>query len=261
MRRLPTYVQRGAPRGQVSRGPEYLYRPRGVYPHTGDAFTTRTGLTLSSLYRFDEDSGNLVDHVGSATLTASGTPVYSYSLYGRRAIHYDTVATDRHGADSVNLPTADSLLAGGVVEMPITGAVSGFTGCVTISADPGWCLYIQPTGTVTMLVRDSGASSLVVTSGTTTSALFPGPWLWTIQVDRTNGAARSRISGRYGHVVTMSGSIAGFGDLFGGTQKYAFGAGNALSGGARVGYGFYATGAQCEGTDVLANLHRSLGWE
>lgn len=255
--------------GRRGYGPAMLHEVRGmvrdrssrepVYPRTRGEFLDRTAISVDSLYLFDEASGNLLDKAGSVPLTVNSTPAFGSSLAGRRAILYDS-ALDRHGDDGVHLPSG-SVVAGGVMELTAVGLTSGFLGCLTTIADPGWGLYFQTTGIPSLLVRDSGAASLVITASGVTPSVYPGPWFYTIQIDRTNAIARCRISWNRRAIVVMAGSLAGFGSLIGGTQKTAFGAGNAMSHNGRISYGFIASGAQCEGANVLANLARALGHE
>lgn len=239
--------------------------PRGPkYPRTGPEFTAWTGLTASSLYLFDEASGTLDDKIGSADLTVNATPVFDSSQYARRGIYYDDVAA-RHGTDGVNVPTADSFAALCVCRMVAApGVLVGLASCLTATADPGWAIYLNTSANdrPNLLVNDAAAGALsVIGTDIDWPTTYPGNWLWSIQVDRTNSIARSRISYARGLAGTLSGSIAGFGNLFGGTQKFAFGAGNALSGGMWVGWSAYLTGAQCEGASFLETTHRKLGWE
>lgn len=233
------------------------------YPSSGAEFAALTGLTASSLYLFDEASGTLDDKVGAADLTVNATPQFAYDSGGRRGIYYDDAAA-RHGTDGVNIPTGASLIATCVCRLiTAPGASVGAVSCLTAAADPGWGIYFNTTANdrPNMLVRDAAAGSLaVIGADVDWPTTYPGNWLWSIQIDRANTTARSRISYSGGLAGVLSGSIAGFGDLFGGTQKFAFGAGNALSGGIWVGWGAYLTGVQCEGANVLENLHKSLGW-
>jgi hypothetical protein len=239
--------------------------PRGPkYPRTGPEFTALTGLTATSLYLFNEASGSLLDQVGGVDLGVTNTPTFDSSQHGRRGIAYDG-AVERHGADGVNLPTGDSLIAGVVCkQLAAGGALVGAVTCLTATADPGWGIYMSTAANdrPTFLVRDAAAGSATnLGADVDWPTAYPGLWLWTLQVDRTNTTARTRISSGGRLLEEFSGSIAGLGDIFGGTQKFAFGAGNAMSYGMWCGYGFYLTGAQCEGSAVLSTLHKSLGWE
>jgi len=236
------------------------------YPSSGAEFTALTGLTASSLYLFDEASGTLDDKVGAADLAVNLSPTFGSTQQGRRGIYYDG-SGDWHGANGVNIPTAASFICTTVTTM--VADVDGFQGvhsCWTAGADPGWGSYLitTPGRRPAMLIRDAAAGSTGVIQGANVDwpTLYPGLWLWSLQVDRANAVARTRISSG-GRLLEseFTASLAGVGDLFGGTQLFAYGAGNALVQGMWCGWSTYLTGAQCEGASVLANLHRALGWE
>lgn len=242
----------------------YVARNVPVYPRNSGEFTAQTGLVPTSLYLFDEASGSLLDKAGAVDLAVANTPTFGSSQNGRRGIAYDG-AVERHGADGVNLPTGDSLIAGVVCKQLAAGGslVGAFT-CLTATADPGWGIYMSTAANdrPTFLVRDAAAASATnLGADVDWPTTYPGLWLWTLQLDRANAAVRTRISSNGKLIEEFSGSLAGFGDIFGGTQKFAFGAGNAMAYGMWCGYGFYLTGAQCEGAAVLSTLHKSLGWE
>jgi len=240
-----------------------MARPRSVrepiYPRKRGEFLDRTGVDPDSLYLFDEASGSLIDQCGFQNLTVNSTPVFGSSLAGRRSIYYDS-ASDRHGDDGVHLPSGN-VIAGGVLNYTTTGLTTGFAGVTTTIADPGWALYFQTTGIPSLLVRDVGANALVMAGAGVTFATYPGPWLFAIQIDRTNAVARARVSWNRRAIWTASGSLSAFGSLVGGTQKASFGAGNAMAHHANISYGFFASGAQCEGANKLADLARALGHE
>lgn len=243
-----------------------LRRPHLVQrPTSGGEFTSLTGLSAASLYLFDEASGTLDDKIGAADLAVTATPQFGYQSGGRAGIYYDDT-TAAHAADSVNVPTAASIVAVAECRLVSTpSSLAGVLSCWTATADPGWAFYLSTSANdrPTVVVRDSGANSRsLLGADVDWPTTYPGNWLWSIQIDRAAATVRSRVSYAGGLAgAELSGSLAGFGDIFGGTQRFTTGAGHLLGGGMWLGWAAYLTGVQCEGAAVLANLHRALGWE
>lgn len=234
-------------------------RRRGiVYPSDGAAFAAKTGLTLDSLYLFDEAAGSLLDHAGASDLAAGGTPTFAVTLQGRRGINYDA-ASDRHAA-VVHDPAASSMVAFCVCANPgaTTGGIMG--GYDQTDALDGWILY-RTDNKFEFHVRSSATLSLLSVVSTTTIDA-DRLYLVSMQIDRAANLMRGRVTPRGGAGEALSLNIAGVGTLSSGANHgYGFGSLAFLNPGASVFYGGIKLGAGGEGVDVLINLHRSLGWE
>lgn len=252
----------GDPVSWMMSGPTLRYP---TYPLTGAAFTALTGLTLTSLYLCQEASGDLADSVGANTLTASGTPTYQRMLPDGRLGVYADAAADGHFADVWTLGS-DSCWMGAVFEMVADlGSGAGIVGKLNAGgASDGADININSaTGTLNLLVRDTGVNSRNV-SGTTDLRALGGLWLGQIQIDRAAGTARARASRWQGGASpeAISGSIAGYAALDGAVAMEAgFGSYGARFGGNAVSWGAFATGVQCEGASLLATIASSMGFE
>jgi hypothetical protein len=226
------------------------------FPATGSAFTALTGITLDSLWTFQEASGNVLDKVGSNNLTASGTPTFATLVQGRQGIDYDADG-DRHAAAVLD-PASTSFIAFAVYAKPHGAFSSIMGGYDSASADEGWLVY-ETGGTVKFDVRDTGVNSLVLTSAavSSTSTLH----LVSIQVDRAANTLRARVTPLGGTAQSLSGSIAGFASFSAGANHvFGFG-GMPLLNSSAVFYGGMRINADTEGATKLAALHRGLGWE
>lgn len=234
-------------------------RAGAVYPVTGTHFTSLTGLTATSLYVFDEASGDLDDKIATHDLAAAGTPTFAYTVQGRRGIHYDAAA-DGHAANVHDLADASGIYTTIFSEVADVGT-AGIMGRVNATLAEGASIEIA-TGAndLRLLVRDSGVNSLIAA---TTGVNFRDGRLTmvSLQIDRAGTTARLRASYNGGFVVA-SGSISGFATVAGASQTFGFGAYGAgiRTGGAANFWAAVITGAQCEGANVLQNLHRALGW-
>lgn len=245
-----------------------FYGEQPSYPLTGDAFLKATGISLTSLYTYMEASGNLVDVVGGINLTTTlGTPTYQQPVAGSVGISYDGASNTGHYAD-VNDPGLSSCLIGaiGTFGTVYAGKQPGIFGRISSNTRrPEMSIYrmldslnypvfrIQDTGTFTLNLIDVNVN--VVTP--------IRPVLYLGQVDRTNNVGRFVVADSNRFLYNGSGSIVGCGTLTGGLLPNFFsGGGNGLvfKGGYKGALGFYATGAQCEGTDVLTNLAKRLGF-
>lgn len=259
----PLLFDPGDPVSWMMSGPTLRYP---TYPLTGAAFTALTGLTLTSLYLCQEASGDLADTIGANTLTAVNTPTYQRRMPdGRLGVYYDA-ALDGHYADAWTLGS-NSVWMAAVVEIVSDpgGAGSGIVGKLNAAgASDGCDVNINTgTGTMNMLVRDTGAVSLNVT-GTTNLRALGGLWLAQLQIDRAATTARSRMSRWSGGASpeTLSGSIASHGALDGVLAMEAgFGQYGARVGGCAVSWGAFASGAQCEGASLLATIAGLMGFE
>ena len=248
---IPGYPA-GGQLGRVSRRP--------VYPTTATEFAAYTGLTPTSLYLFNEASGNLLDKSSSNDLTVNGTPTFSFSRSNQRGIHYDT-ETDHHSADVLAVGST-SFLAWGVFGVE-TGAVdfAGLMGRTNATGAEEWIVYHRTSGVVTARIRDAAAGEVSVS--TAAASLDTALHLVQLQVDRSAATVRLRVSRPGTAALTASGSIAGFGSLDGASQKHGycpligsvpFKGGSCYGAGTRI-------NADTEGASVTADLSKALGWE
>lgn len=231
------------------------------YPSSGAEFTALTGLTASSLYLFDEASGDLIDRVGAVNLpVALGTPLYNQSEGGRRTIKYES--SEGHGADVHAFGTTSAWFAA-VASVPAGSGTIGIVGRSNAGLTEGAWIYLQipASGTIGAIVRDDGAGSAVF-QATGLDTRGKGLMLIQGQIDRAAAQARIRVSSVVG-VGSGSGSIAGFSTLDGASQRYQhgylLGIGSATN--SHHAWGAVATGVQCEGASLLQNVARALGWE
>lgn len=237
-----------------------IAKRKPVFPQDGASFTAHTGRTLDSLYLFNEASGNVLDKIGSANLTAGGTPTFSVDREGRRGIHYDA-NIDRHSAD-VHAVGTTSFLAFGVFGVQAGHAdFAGLMGRINAGADPGWIVYHRSSGAVEFIVRDDGAG--LVNQATAAASLATALTFVGFQCDRTAAVVRVRASRPGAAALTTSASIAAFSTFNGAGLQFGFGP--ALGGsnvlGALVCYGGIRVNADTEGASVLSDLAKSLGWE
>lgn len=228
-----------------------------VFALTGAQATSMFGLTLDALYLMQESSGNVADSVGSNTLTVNATPAFQYSMPYRNGINYDS-GGDRHGADVLALGTGSGWYAATFVSTNNT-VTRGIVGRSNSGLTETAVLYAQPTtGYATGIVRDDGVNSLVLS--TTTNVHDGQLWLAQLQVDRAANQARARFSAFGGAASTASGSISGFSTLDGASQLFGFGSVPGYSFGIAVSWGAAATGVQCEGASLLADIAASMGF-
>ncbi len=236
-----------------------------VYPATSASFLGATKITPGALYVMDQLLGDVFDVSGNGnTLTVANTPTFQRSIENKVGIWYDG-ATDRHSAN-VNNPVSGSFLWGcevALINDPGAAGFNNFLGRSDAGAQ-GFILYYN--AGVDIILRDTvgtlvfngfGASS--ITAMTTNPRV---PYLITVQVDRVANRARARMSRGGAAFATLDYSIAGLGSLAGSVGPL-FGMGSipVFNGGGWVPYGFYATGAQTEGSNVLRDLAVGLGWE
>lgn len=248
------------------------WRPVGggpLYPKTATDFANATKITPSALYLIDAMTGNLFDASGNGnTLTLAGTAFKTQQiLEGRTGAFFST--TDGVYQANVNDPAANSFVFGTVVAYISNVGGGGFNNAIARLkpvTNSGFAYWFTGAGGLTYLIADAGAAHSF-------SAAFPGapnfaatpivPYLLTGQLDRTAGHFRGRISRNGASVATLDIAVPSLGSLSEASQLFAFGAlnGGALAGGAWNGYGFFATGVQCEGSNVLRDLAVGLGWE
>lgn len=231
---------------------------RPVYPTTGDEFTAYTGITLTSLYLFNEASGNLIDQVGANDLTVANDPTFAYASENRRGVNYDEL-DDAHRADVCGLGSGSGMYGTvfrSIADLGSNHVIGRLNSPITESCD-----IDIPTGTNNLraVIRDDASGSVLPTISTVSARART--YLAIIQIDRANTTARL---GMYwpGGYVEATASIAGFGSLDGASQTFGFGQDGAAArqGGCANFLGFVATGAQCEGASTPLSIARGLGW-
>lgn len=254
------------PQAKIRSGPFTGEQPS--YPLTASAFLKATGINLTSLYTYTDASGALVDVISGNNLSSTlGTPAYRQPVAGSTGISYDGASNTGQYAN-VNDPGLSSCLIGAIGtfgtvyagnQPGIFGRISSTTRRPEMSIYRGasnvnWPIFrIQDTGTFTLNLVDTNVN--VVTP--------IRPILYLGQVDRANNIGRFVVADSNRILYNGSGSIVGCGTLTGGLLPNFFsGGGNGLvfKGGYKGALGFYATGAQCEGSTVLTNLAKRLGF-
>ena len=227
-------------------------------PSTAEMGTRCLGLTLGGLYLCREASGSLVDVLGGTSLATLGSPAYAAPVGDRIGVRYP--AASGHGADVGALGLASGWYAAIFRISNPALALPGVPGRSNAAINRCAEIYTQIAGTSwTIQVRD-GVS---IASNSGVLNVGAGPWLAQLQIDRAANMARGRMTqigtGRSEQVEV---SIAGFGTLDGVGLVYGFGApAGIFTGGASVGWGAWATGAQCEGATFLATTARRMGVE
>lgn len=236
------------------------------FPASGAEFTALTGLTASSLYLFDEASGNLVDEIAAAALTASGTPTFAYVVGGRRGVYY-VGALDYHRAD-VNDVGSGSFIYTQVCSLVVNPAANRFFGTrrfTGTSPEASWAIYapFASDGRPRMQIRDGTSSLDVVAPASVDMRADLGvPFLISIQRDNSTNTARIRVTKVGTPYGNSEASCAGFGSLNTAGATFSFGRPQSnLGDGVWFGWAQLSTGVQCEGSSKLADLHRALGWE
>lgn len=237
-----------------------------LYPKTADEFLGATKITPGALYLMDAMTASVFDAAGANNLAITNTPTFQRRLEGKVGIFYDA-NSDNHQAD-VNNPAADSFLFGTAaawIADPGAAGVNNVIGRVDAATVSGYTMF-QLGGNISTLLRDGAGNSIspaIAGLGTTMAANPRVPYLLVNQVDRVAAVLRQRVL-RGGAVIAQASTALGaVGDLTKANQFFGFGAiaGGTLNGGMWNAYGFYATGAQCEGANVLRDLAVGLGWE
>ena len=213
--------------------------------------------TPSGLYLCRDAATQLSEASGGTALAALGSPVYQSVVGDRLGTYYPSGAA--HVADVYALGAASWWYVG-VIDMDQPASNMFFVGRANLFSVNGAWIYRQGTAGWSLLVRDSGGTQMFVQS---TLEASQGTWLAQLQVDRTAGVARARLSRFGGPADQVSGSIAGFLTLDTVGQNYGAGnlAGGAAHHGAKAGLLAAATGAQVEGANFLASMARALGAE
>lgn len=254
------------PQAKIRSGPFTGEQPS--YPLTASAFLKATGINLTSLYTYTDASGALVDVISGNNLSSTlGTPAYRQPVAGSTGISYDGASNTGQYAN-VNDPGLSSCIIGaiGTFGTVFVGTNPGIFGRISATtrrpeasiyrgaSNVNWPIFrIQDTGTFTLNLADTNVN--VVTP--------IRPILYLGQVDRANNVARFVVADSNSILLNTSSSIVGCGTLTGGISPNFFsggGDGNVFKGGYKGSLGFYATGAQCEGTSVLVNIAKRLGF-
>jgi hypothetical protein len=247
--------------GFVVPGGGFARRRRGeVYPDSAGSFTAITGLTAQSLYLFREASGNLLDVVGSNHLPVGGAPAFNTVIGGRRGIKYDTNG-DSHRADVHDFAAASGWFAAVVYIDPAIATAQVLIGRTNSPFTAGVAVYVAvpAAGQCAVLVRDNAAGELLVVPATDMRGKV---FLVQCQVDRAAATVRYRASVRGGSPTSTTGAIAGFATLTEAGQLFGFGTlPSFVASNVSVSWAAVATGVQCEGASLLANIARRMGFE
>lgn len=254
------------PQAKIRSGPFTGEQPS--YPLTSAAFLSATGITPTSLYTCLDASGTLVDVVGGNNLTiVTGTPKFRQDVGGSVGISYDGASNTGHSGSSVNEPGTNSILFGviGTWGTVFGGTNPGMVGKVSTTTVPN-CFIYRASDTLnypSMQVKGNPTGSLLLTDVSVNMVSPVRPILVIGQIDRTNTTARLLAADSNKLLTLQSGSIAGFSTFTGGTAPQwaiAAGTGAVFKGGFKCSYSFYATGAQCEGTNIALNVAKRLGF-
>ena len=254
------------PQAKLRAGPFKGEQPS--YPTTGAAFLAATGITPTALYTCLDASGSLVDVVGGNNLTTvTGTPKFRQSVAGSVGISYDGASTTGHSGSSVNEPGTNSILFGaiGVFGTVYAGTNPGIVGKISTTTTPNCFIYraADTLNYVSMQIKGNPTGSLLLTDVGVNIVTPVRPILVIGQIDRTNTTARLLVADADKLLTLQSGSISGFSTFTGGTAPQwaiAGGTGAVFKGGFQCSFSFYATGAQCEGTNTALNVARRLGF-
>lgn len=110
-----------APPGVTTDGPSNVYVPQS------QADFTALGLgTWTNLYLCQEASGNMLDTIGSVTLTAVGSPLYQQTVSGwtRKALEFNQAAAQRFSVGAGSGPNPGSTSVAWLVYCKYTGTPS-----------------------------------------------------------------------------------------------------------------------------------------
>lgn len=248
--------------GPQTRIETFLVGDRFNTPGTAGSFLAATGINPTSIYQCQESSGSAIDSVSGNNLDVIGSPKFRAAFGGKTGFKYD-VAGAGHGSD-VNDFASNSVLFGCIATNPATPSVGlpGLIGRTCFTTFPSAMIYRASDSVkyATFTIRDS-VSTLVLSDNSINVVDNPRPVLYVGQIDRTNNTARFLVAHTSKVLTQQSGSIAGFGTLTGGfAPMFCFGAGTKMVAGPAVLYGFYATGAQCEGSTKPLSVAKGLGF-
>lgn len=235
-----------------------------LYPRSAADFAAATKITPSALYLMEQMTGDAYDSSGNAnTLTATLAPTPQRTLEGKNGAWMAAAGSAYDAA--VNDPAANSFLWGGEAAVVSNGAAQvGMAGRIEAAAF-GFVFYVQ-NGTINYLLKDAAGNTVTGTVATVNMITNPVvPYLVVGQVDKAAARFRARVSRAGASIATVDVSIAALGTFTKAAQRYGVGAipttGAVFERGIWVPYNFYATGAQCEGSNVLRDLAVGLGWE
>lgn len=233
------------------------------YPTTSAAFTNATGITPSSLYTCLVASGALVDVIGGSNLGVATSPKYRQAVAGSVGVSTDATSNTGFQAN-VNDPGVASYIIGaiGVFGTTFAATLPGIWGRNSGTGFPACTMYLAGYNLTypSFLVRDA-VSTLLLSDATANVTTPLRPVLYLGQIDRASSTARFIAADSNRVIVNKTGSIAGFGTLSGGSiPLFSTGFGQGSAGGFKLSLGFTATGAQCEGADVLTTLAKRLGF-
>lgn len=250
-------------------------RTSAAPPADDTAFQAATGLS-AAWWDFSAlaSSGSIVSKGAVAgTLATSGTLAYGYTLGGQTGVHFDSSTGDAIRAAATLLPGTNSILFGGRVGFATDPAGGQHTLMgnfrQTGGQIEGVVIRVDDNGSIIVNIGDAGAAHTFLLTVAPAGFMTVGaaPIDVVIQLDRSGAdpVLRARWS-RGGYLLgTAALTCASLGTLTGTSQEIGFGAiplaTPAFNGGGWVQWGFWATGAQCEGSSAAQLVSQGLEWE
>lgn len=210
------------------------------------------GLTLTSLYTFEEASGNLADVISGLNLSAAGSPVYGGVVGGKRGITFNS-AVDGFSSDvhDIGLASAIFVHVGHHTTTPDSFVFGRATG------DSATCAHVA------VATPAAGKLRAIVNALPAALTLLPdmdvrGKTVLTVlQIDRAAGTARMYLKERGGPDELKVGSIGTHGTFSAASQSFGvnnYGGVTSQTGGFTSMLLGVATGTQCEGANVAARI-------
>lgn len=249
-------------------------RTSPAVPANDTAFQSMTGLS-AAWWDFSALSGaGSIASSGAVagTLATSGTLAYGYTLGGQVGVHFDSSTGDAIRAAATLLPGTNSIMFGGRLGFATDPAGTSHTLMgnfrFTGGLPEGVVVRVNDSGNLIIDIGDAAAAhtfSLTAASALMTAGASPIDLI--VQLDRSGAdpVLRARWS-RGGYLLgTAALTCASLGTLTGTSQEIGFGAiplaAPAYNGGGWVQWGFWATGAQCEGASAAQLVSQGLGFE
>ena len=208
----------------------------------------------------------------AGTLATAGTLGYGYTLGGQVGVHFDSSTNDAIRAAATLLPGTSSIMFGGRVGFATdpAGATHTLFGNFRLTGGlvEGIVARVSDAGDLVVAVGDATAAHVfTLTCATALMTAGSAPIDLIVQLDRsgTDPVLRARWS-RGGYLLgTASATCASLGTLTGTSQEIGFGAiplaAPAYNGGGWAQWGFWATGAQCEGSSAAQLVSQGLEFE
>jgi hypothetical protein len=242
------------------------WRPDGVgplYPKTATEFLRATQITPSALYINDQMLGDAYDASGNGNTLAANVAnlVYQQTLESKNGIYLPAAAGGKLSG-AVNDPGAGSFIWGAVTAMISFGGFvisTNLIGRSEAATSKGFVFYVpSATGVLNYWLKDNAGNNIFGPWGPNMTTTPIVPYLVVGQVDRAAGRFRA-LCARDGAVVNTLDVAAVPATFTAAGQEFGQGAIPGWSAGAWDGYSFFASGVQCEGTDVLHNIAVGLG--